>query len=140
MTLFFEHLKFFPSPYASFRSIKVFSYPKNFSKNYKFVCATFYLPWRCNFAARVAVPKALWKWGCISTFFLIFWQFQKVGGVRKSRPIAPFLDVIYLRFKCIIFDTFCRQPKFFYSISQKFLMTFFCTFPIFSLPPNFLHR
>ena len=32
----------------------------------------------------------------ISTFFLIFWQFQKVGGVTKSQPIDPFFDVIYL--------------------------------------------
>ena len=28
---------------------------------------------------------------CISTFFLFFCQFQKVGGVTKSRPIDPFL-------------------------------------------------
>ena len=34
--------------------------------------------------------------GCISTIFLIFCQFQKVGGVTKSRPIDPFFDVIYL--------------------------------------------
>ena len=34
--------------------------------------------------------------GCISTFFLFFCQFQKVGGVTKSRPIDPLFDVIYL--------------------------------------------
>ena len=34
--------------------------------------------------------------GCISTFFLFFCQFQKVGGITKSRLIDPFFDVVYL--------------------------------------------
>ena len=29
-------------------------------------------------------------------FHIFFCQFQKVGGVTKSRPINPFLDVVYL--------------------------------------------
>ena len=43
---FFLNIKFFPPPCASFRSIKVFSYPENFSKPYKFLCAAFHLLWR----------------------------------------------------------------------------------------------
>ena len=31
------------------------------------------------------------KYGVYFNIFPNFWQFQKVGGVRKSRPIAPFL-------------------------------------------------
>ena len=97
--------------------------------------------------------------GCISTFFLIFWQFQKVGGVTKSRPIDPFLDVIYLflnvRFETIfvfnslvtnfslfgchhlyvlnvLFGAFCCQLKF----------LFFFTPPnnLFTTPINFFYH
>ena len=41
-TFSFEY-QIFPPPCASFRSIKVFSYPENFSKPYKFLCAAFHL-------------------------------------------------------------------------------------------------
>ena len=74
-----------------------------------------------------------------------------MGGVTKSRPIDPFIDVIYLflnirfgqkvfkfsvfgchdlRFGCITWY-FSPQLKFFYSISRIFLITFFCRTPIF---------
>ena len=95
--------------------------------------------------------------GCVSTFFLIFCQFQKVGGVTKSRPIDPFFDVIYLFlnvrfgqkvFKFTVFgpmiyvlhvpfNTFCRQLKLFHSISLNFFDHLcFCTTPHF--PFNYI--
>ena len=94
-------------------------------------------------------------------YFNIFPNFLAIsesGGATKSRAIDPFLDVIYIyiflnvRFEQSVqidpfldaiiyvlnvqFGTFSRQPKFFYSIFQNFLMTFFGTFPIFSLSPK----
>ena len=36
------------------------------------------------------------KVGVYFNIFPIFCQFQKVGGVTKSRPIYPLFDVIYL--------------------------------------------
>ena len=92
--------------------------------------------------------------GCISTFFLIFWQFQKVGGVAKSQQIDPFFDVIYLFLNVrfgqkvlkfthfwmpssyvlnVPFGTFCRRLNltFFYLTIQKI----FLHIPYFSLTP-----
>ena len=91
------------------------------------------------------------KVGVYFDIFPIFCQFQKVGGVTKSRPIDLFFDVVYLFlnvrfgqkvfkftvFGCIMhvsFDTFCRRLNFFYSIAVNFFDDLF-----FAHPPFFLH-
>ena len=62
--------------------------------------------------------------GVFQQFFPIFWQFQKVGGVTKSHPIDPFIDVIYLFLnvgfgqKVFKFSVFgCHDLRFRYIIS-----------------------
>ena len=83
--------------------------------------------------------------GCISTFFLFFCQFQKVGDVTKSRPIDPFFNVIYLflnvRFgqKSVQISYFLpsafAQPPIFSSFLP--LKNFFTPLKIFLHPNNF---
>ena len=103
--------------------------------------------------------KHLESGGCISTFFLIFWQFRKVGGVTKSQPIDPIFDVTYLflnvRFGQKLFKfthfwvplstlwmyylaLFTLNSSFFYSVFQNFFDNlFFAHCPYFSTPHNF---
>ena len=81
------------------------------------------------------------KWGCISTFFLFFCQFQNVGVYQKADQLIHFLcDISIYEYKVCTkkvfkFHTFCRQLYFFLLyFTYIFLMTFFCSTPHFFCP------
>ena len=111
-------------------------------------------PWICESQdIQASVPKALWKWGCVSRFFLFFVNFRKWRCYKKPTNWSIFWCDISI-FECKVWAksvqiyrfwvpwstfcmyhlilSFCRRLKFFYSISLNFLMTFF-----FAQPPIF---
>ena len=107
-----------------------------------------YIHWMsCIHCMSSAVPKALWKWGYISTFFLFFLPISESGGVtKKPTNWSIFLcDISIFEYKVwtkkvFKFHTFCRQLYFFYSISPKFFWWrfFLLNLPFFLLLKIFL--
>ena len=70
-----------------------------------------------------AVGSGAEKWGVYFIIFPIFCQFQKIGGVTKSRPIDPFFYVIYL-FLNIRFGQKSVQISYFLPSTLLFLLYF----------------